>query len=199
MPTDKQKTYLDRANRAHRALLKEKKEHGYISDGAGKRYLVCVYYVLGGAPEEAAEFIEWFEDEFSDDIGEPAFNLFAALAYHRTANTKKARQYLLDTMLSNIYLLPFLYAEPLEKQDMWHFSNRDEPDYLREIEEFLEEPTDEERVWFKAEFTSELFTKIRDRYVQTFHALQHTDDVKRRGRILDEWYRHASSVRTDET
>jgi len=194
VPTDKQKSYRARANRARRELLKEKQEHGWISDGSGKRYRACVYFVLGGAPEKAAEFVEWYETEFPDDMGEPAFNLFAALAYHRTGNTEKARQYLLDAMLSNIYLLPFLYAEPLTKQDMWHFSNWQSPDYLREIEEFLDEPTDEERTWFKAQFESDLFTKVRDKYVETYRALQHTRDVEQRRKLLDDWSDYASSV-----
>lgn len=111
----------------------------------------------------------------------------------------KARQYLLDTMLSNIYLLPFLYSEPLSKQDVWHASNREDPDYLREIEEFLDEPTDEERAWFKAQFESELFTKIRDKYVETFRALEHTRDVEQRSKLLDDWSDYATSVRATLT
>lgn len=78
MLTDEQKKYRDRANRARRELLKEKEKFGAISDGSGKRYRVCVYFVLSGAPEKAVEFMDWFEKEFPDDVGEPAFLLYAA-------------------------------------------------------------------------------------------------------------------------
>ena len=71
MLIDEQKKYRDRANRARRELLKEKEKFGAISDGSGKRYRVCVYFVLSGAPEKAAEFLDWFEKEFPDDVGEP--------------------------------------------------------------------------------------------------------------------------------
>lgn len=83
MLIDEQKKYRDRANRARRELLKEKEKFGAISDGSGKRYRVCVYFVLSGAPEKAVEFMDWFEKEFPDDVGEPAFLLYAALAYYR--------------------------------------------------------------------------------------------------------------------
>ena len=61
MLTDEQKRYRNRANRARRELFKEKEKFGAISDGSGKRYRVCVYFVLSNAPEKATEFMEWFE------------------------------------------------------------------------------------------------------------------------------------------
>ncbi|MFE8073453.1 hypothetical protein QQM79_20540 [Marinobacteraceae bacterium S3BR75-40.1] len=194
MLTAEQKKYRDRANRARRGLLKEKEKFGMISDGSGKRYQAAVYFVLSGAVDKAIDFIEWFESEFPDDVGEPAFFLYATIAYYRAGNIEKAREYLLKTMLSNIYLLPYLFSKPLPKQDFWHSSNRVQPDYLWEIEEFLDEPKDEEIDWFREQFEGEDLTKIRKKYVDTFHALQHVSEIEKRGQILDEWYEYESSI-----
>jgi hypothetical protein len=196
--TDEQKRYRDRANRARRELLKEKEKFGAISDGSGKRYRVCVYFILSGAPEKAAEFMEWFEHEFPDDIGEPAFLLYATLAYYRVGSLEKARSYLLDAMLSNIYMLPFLFSRPLPKQDMWHSSTWAMPDYIEEIEEFLDEPTSQEVEWVRALFEGELFTNIRKKHIETFRALQHTSGFDARSRILSEWRDYVSSRRANE-
>jgi len=196
--TDKQKKYRDRANRARRELFKEKEKFGAISDGSGKRYRVCVYFVLSGAPEKAADFLGWFEPEFADDIGEPAFLLYAALASYRVGSLEKARSYLLDAMLSNIYMLPYLFSRPIPRQDMWHSSNWVQPDYIDEIEEFLEEPTSQEREWIEEQFDSELFTKVREKYVATFRALQHASDFDTRSRILKEWRDYAASCGANE-
>jgi len=196
--TDQQKKYRDRANRARRELFKEKEKFGAISDGSGKRYRVCVYFVLSGAPEKAADFLEWFEKEFADDVGEPAFLLYAALAYYRIGSLGKARRFLLDAMLSNIYLLPYLFSRPLPKQDMWHSSNWAQPDYIGEIEELLEEPTSQEREWFKEQFEDKLFTNVRNKYIETFRVLQHADDFDTRSSILNEWREYASSWRANE-
>lgn len=195
MLNDEQRMYRDRANRARRALFKEKEKFGSISDGSGKRYRVCVYFVLCGAPEKATEFLEWFEQEFADDAGEPVFFLYAALAHHRAGSPGKARRYLLDAMVSNIYLLPYLFSRPLPRQDMWHSSNWALPDYIEEIEELLEEPTSQERQWLKAQYEDEVFTNMRNKYIETFRALQHARDFDTRSNILDEWREYASCIR----
>jgi len=196
--TDEQKRYRDRANRARRELFKEKEKFGTISDGSGKRYRVCINFILSGAPEKAAEFMGWFEQEFSDDVGEPAFLLYAALAYYRMEALGKAKSYLLDAMLRNIYLLPYLFARPLPKQDMWHSSNWAQTDYIEVIEEFLDEPTIQEREWIRMQFQGELFTDIREKYIETFRALQHTRELDVRTRILEDWRVYLSSRRENE-
>jgi hypothetical protein len=81
MKADERKKFREHANRARRGLLSEKKKYGYINDGSGKRYRVGVFYVLSGDLEKALEFYLWFEQEFPDDIGEPIFDLYWALAY----------------------------------------------------------------------------------------------------------------------
>ncbi|MBS99081.1 MAG: hypothetical protein CMI01_10440 [Oceanospirillaceae bacterium] len=198
MLSDRQKKYRDRANRARRELLKEQEKFRAISDGSGKRYRVCVDFVLSGAPEKAVEFLNWFETEFPDDVGEPAFLLYAALAYYRVGALGKAQGYLLDTMLSNIYLLPYLFSRPIPKQDMWHSSNWAQPDYIENIKELLEGPTSQERQWFQERFEDERFTSIRSKYIETFHALQHVKDLDSRGRILKGWRDYVSSSRANE-
>ncbi|GED23814.1 tetratricopeptide repeat protein [Halomonas halmophila] len=182
-----QKRCRDRANRARRALLKEKETYGQISDGSGKRYLVGVDYLLSGAPEKAVEFMEWFEQEFPDDVGEPVFWLYAALTYYRMGSLAKARRYLLEAMLSNIYLLPFVYSRPLPRQDMWHSSGWQDPEYVTDMAEFLDEPTPREQAWIREQFEGERFTEIRNTYIATFHALRHAESHDTHLRLLHEW------------
>lgn len=188
MLTAEQEKYRDRANRARRELFKEKETFGAARDGSGKCYRVCVYYVMSGAPEKAVEFLQWFSEEFPDDIGEPVFLLHSALAYRRTGQQQPATRYLVDAMLSNIYLLPYLYGEPLARQDIWHSSNWADPTYIAQVDDLLETPTDEERMWFQSMFESELFTALRNYYIETFHALLDTCDVEQRQQLLEQWH-----------
>ena len=198
MLTDQQKKSRDRANRSKRALLKEQKDFGFISDGSGKRYRVNVDYIFCGEVQKAGEFIRWFEEQFPDDVGEPVFLLYSAITYFRLQERQKARSYLLDAMLSNVYLLPTLFSKPIPKLDMWHSSNWEAPEYVQEIQEYLSEPSSEERAWFKEEFEGQLFTKIREKYIATYRALQGEREVKVRGRILDDWRSYESVVRANE-
>lgn len=188
MSTTEQKKFRDRANRASRGLLKEKEDYGYINDGSGKRYRAAIYYVLAGENDKALEFYSWFEDEFPDDIGEPVFDLYWALAENRAGHEKEASYRLLIAMISNIYMLPYVFEEPANILDIWHHSNRAAPDYLYEIEELLDEPSEEERQWMKTKFMSQPFVDLRNGYVDTYHALKNENDFQKRGEILKKWY-----------
>lgn len=50
------------------------------------------------------------------------------------------------TMLSNIYLIPYLLGEKIERGAMWHSSNWEEPTYMVDIpERVLDAITDEDK------------------------------------------------------
>ncbi|GAB6060834.1 tetratricopeptide repeat protein [Desulfonatronum parangueonense] len=187
MKAEEKKKIREHANRARRSLLNEKKKYGYINDGSGKRYRVGVFYVLSGDLEKALEFYSWFEQEFPDDIGEPIFDLYWALAYYRSGNIEKARTRLQSAMIQNIYMLPYLFHEPVELQEIWHSSNLKQPEYLLEVEEFLDEPTVDERKWMKNEFFSKSFEELRTGYIATYKALFGERDIGKRRKILDDW------------
>lgn len=187
MTLEEKKRFRDRANRARRDLLKEKEQQGYINDGSGKRYRVAVFYVIAGANEKALDFYSWFESEFPDDIGEPIFDLYWALAEFRAGHEEQARHRLQIAMLSNLYMLPFLFQEPIEELDIWHSSNRDQQDYLWEVEEYLDEPTAEEREWFRKEYNSQPYEALRHEYVETCHELKYEHDFLKRSAILNKW------------
>ncbi len=188
--TEKKK-FRERANRARRGLLNEKKKYGSINDGSGKRYRAGVFYLLSGDVEKALEFYSWYEQEFSNDGGEPIFNLYWALAHYRAGNIDEARVNLQSAMLENIYMLPLVFGEPMKTLEIWHPSNFNEPEYLFEVEEFLDEPTIEERKWMKEEFRSKRFKDLRNGYIETYKALSNERDFEKRGKILDDWHQYA--------
>jgi len=192
MTPEEKKKLRDRANRARRDLLKEKEQHGYINDGSGKRYRAAVYYALAGENQKALDFYSWFEIEFSDDIGEPIFDLYRALVEFRAGNKQEASYRLQIAMLGNLYMLPFIFQQPIARLDIWHSSNRDYPDYILEVEEFLEEPTPEEREWIRMEYNSAPFSSLREEYVNVYHKLNHEHDFQKRGEIIDSWRRFSS-------
>jgi len=128
------KNFRDRAVRAVRGLEKERSSFGYINDGSGKRYRAGVFFLLAGDLKRANETFDWFYEEFPDDIGEPVFHLYSSLAAHRQGDLVKARMRLLDTMLSNIFMLPHLVGQRLNAPDIWCQSNRHQESYLLEVE-----------------------------------------------------------------
>lgn len=188
------KKYRERANRAWRDLRKEKETHGWIDDSSGKCYRAPVYYVLSGDPEKALEVYRWVERELPDDMGEPAFDLYWAVAAYRAGEAEEARHRLQYAMIHNLYMLPYLFGEPWEKLEIWHGSNRERPEYLADIQELLEEPTGQEREWMRQEFYSEPFTRLRESYVEHYGKLLGEHDIERRREILSRWGREAEQL-----
>jgi len=81
---------------------KEKKIHGYVRDGSGKRYVLFWFYLVLNDLKKSYEYIKWYEKEFPDDIGEPAQKLCWAITLYRLNNIDKAKFMLADLMFSNL-------------------------------------------------------------------------------------------------
>jgi hypothetical protein len=189
MSGDDQREVRSRLRRCERALQKEKKEHGYYRDGAGKRYLIGPHYMLLGDDEGALAAFEWFEKEFSDDVGEPGHLLCWSLALYRAGNEVGAAKKLRQTMLSNLYLVPHLLGSPVDQLDIWHGSNYAEPSYVEHIHEpYLRLWTDAEREWASGLYHSPGFRSVRERYIEISRLLDTTPPGPERSRLVEEMY-----------
>ena len=113
----------ERITRYERALRNESEKFGSIDDGYGKRYLLGPLYLLSGDLAGAVKSFAWFERACPDDIGEPLHSLCWTLALFRSGNAAGAFRKLLQTMLSNLYLIPHLLGLEQNKLDIWHPSN----------------------------------------------------------------------------
>ncbi len=193
MSTDKQKRYRDRANRNRRELRKEQEKFGTISDGGGKRYLAGIYFVLAGELDKAWEYFSWFESEFPGDVGEPVFLLCWALAAHKSGTEEEARYRFQVAMLSNLYMIPNLVGKPIREIDMWHSSNRDQEDYLFEVEDWLADIPSETLSWLNTEYEMKGARRLRSEYIKTYHALKTAKEFDERQRLLQGWYKYAEA------
>lgn len=187
MTAEEKKKLLARASRAARELAKEQATYGSISDGAGRRYRVGVYYLQAGALEKAGQAFDWYAQTFPDDCGEPVFLLYGALAAHRLGQIDKAHTWLLRSLLSNIYLLPWLAGHDPQALPLWHASNWQERDYLQDVAEFLHEPTADERDWIASALQSTPFKTLYEGHVATYTALDGLRDFQQRAAVLDRW------------
>ena len=112
------------------ALLKEKKQFGYVNDGGGKRYLLFSLYLVLNNLEQAQYYLWWYENEFSDDVGEPIQLMCWAVVLKRLGKNAEARKKLAETMLSNLYIIPKVLGKEIAAYDFWHSSNNADIDYF---------------------------------------------------------------------
>ncbi len=170
-----------------RKLQKEKGEHGFYRDGAGKRYLIGPDYMLLGDNEGALAAFQWFEQEFADDAGEPGHLLCWSLALHRAGNEVGAAKKLRQTMLSNLYLVPHMLGSPIVELDIWHSSSDAQPDYIECVPEaYLQLWTEAEQEWASGLYRSPGFQSVRERYIEISKALDTTRPGPERNRLVEE-------------
>lgn len=162
-----------------------KREHGFIDDGGGIRYYLFHLYFLLGDNRRSSEFFRWYEKEFPEDVGEPIQLLCWALILHRMG--KNADHQLADTMLSNIYLLPHILGNEINREDMWHFSNYNEPDFIKYMPgRVLEAITKDDLAWIRDTYNSESFQKVLKRHIAINKELQTTPVGEKRSALVRE-------------
>jgi len=187
MPSTEKQKIRSRLRSYERKLQKEKKEHGFYRDGAGKRYQVGPHYMLLDDNEGALGAFRWFEKEFPDDSGEPGHHLCWSLALYRSGNEIGAAKKLRQTMLSNLYLVPHLLGSPIAELDIWHGSSDAEPSHAEYVPEaYLQLWTDAERKWAAHLYESPGFTSVRARYIEISRVLNTTPPGPERSRLVEE-------------
>ena len=107
----------NRITRIRSQMSAFKREYGFIDDGRGDRYYLFHLYLLLGDNRRTSEFLRWYEKEFPDGSGEP-FQLLSWTLLLNRQKKEKADYLLARTMLSNIYLIPHIIGEPIDRVDM---------------------------------------------------------------------------------
>jgi len=185
-PTDPKKIKALIA-RYQRELRNEAKKFGSIHDGYGKRYLLGPLYLLLGDLPGALQSFEWFERAFPSDMGEPLHYLCWTLALYRSGNLAGASRKLLQTALSNLYLVPYLLSGKPSKLNVWHRTNVAEKEYLQEIPGEIWALWDTPAMqWTKEEFESPEFCRICSRYIEICEELEDLRPGPRRSQLVVE-------------
>ena len=186
-PTDP-KRIRERIRRYERALKRELEE-GYGGDGYGKRYLLGPLYMLMGDVAGALASFDWYEDAYPDDGGEPYQYLTWALALLRGGRRQEAFNKLYQTMLENLYLVPFLLGRNLRQLDIWHGSNFEWIEYAVEVpRELLNLWDDAALQWAREVSEHPVVVEKVARYVAIHRELKSEPPGLRRTALVHESY-----------
>ena len=159
--------------RYEKAFQKEQQRYGAIDDGAGKRYLLGILYLLKGDLEGSLRSFTWVEQTFPDDVGEPGQYLCWTLALYQAGHVKAATQKLLHTMLMNLSLLPSLLGIDQPHLDIWQGSSDTSPAYVHALPQEVFQLWDQTALtWAADTYQSERFQQIRTRYIEIYTQLK---------------------------
>jgi len=143
--------------------------------------------MLLGDVEGAVKSYQRFEENCPDDTGEPFQYLCWALALYKSGKENEAAKKLFQTMLANLYLIPYLLGEEQEEYDIWHGSNLEAKEYLDYAPIEIFGLWDEgDRAWARNAYHSERFKKHRERYIEIYHQLKTEPVGQKRSQLVKE-------------
>ncbi len=184
---DTEQKVRQRISRYRSSLNKEKRDHGFISDGAGKRYLLFSLYFLLGDPRKAEEYFHWYESEFPDDVGEPFQLLCWSLDLLRMGEEAQAKHKLAQAMLSNLYMIPSILGRHIDKYDMWHASSDQNIEHVQYLPlQVREEIRLSEIEWLTELYDSFEFKRVRQRHISIYRELLHQKNIENRRKLIEE-------------
>ena len=184
-PTDPNRI-RERIRRYERAL-KTELEEGYGGDGYGKRYLLGPLYMLMGDVDGALASFDWYEGAYPDDGGDPHQYLTWALALFCGGRRQEAFNKLYQTMLENLYLVPFLLGRSPQRLDIWHGSNLAWIEYAVEVpQELLNLWDDVALQWAREVSEHPAVVERVGRYVAIHRALKSERLGPRRSALVEE-------------
>ncbi len=173
-----------------RALRKEYETYGDYGDGYGKRYLLGPLYLLMDDLEGALKSYAWFEQNFPDDSDYPMNALCWSLALYRSGDLGAAKRKLRETMLLNLYLIPYLLGIEQAEIDMWHGTNLAWKEHLETIPpEIFSLWDDNARQWVRDTYLADDMRRVRERYIEIHRQLQDETEYKKRVQLVDEAFK----------
>lgn len=114
--TEKQIEKIKKKIRKHRAFLRaEKRKLGWYDDSYGKRYIIGMLYIQIEDYKSALRYFNWFDKEFSDDVGFPDFLLTWCLSLFKSNKLKEAEIKAIEVSFSNTYLIPLLLRKKIKE------------------------------------------------------------------------------------
>jgi len=170
-----------------RGFQKELDTVGMISDLHGKRYVLFRLYFLLNEPEDSADYFEWFEEQFPNDMGEPIMYLCWAVMLRRMNRIEEAKRKLVLLMLSNIYFIPLLLDDnSVTREAMWHGSNRAEMDYFEELpNDIIQKLSLADLEWIEAQYLTAEFKRIRKTHIAIYKGLLREKDMSKRSTLAE--------------
>ena len=186
-----QKKIRDRIKRYERAF-----GDPHHDDGAGKRFLLGPLYIILEDAEGAMRHYVWYKNAFPDDIAEPMNHLCWTLTLLRSGDSSGDHVKFIETVFSNLYLIPVLNGERPNPYGFQHQSNWEDLSYIIDgpIHEIFPCISSEERSWLLASWQENDIQERILRFIDIQNKLTHLKPGAERSRLVREKFLIAQPV-----
>jgi len=143
-----------------------------------------------GNVQETLDHYKWYQNTYPDDSGYALNFLCWATALYGHGDFEEAEKKVINTMLSNIFFIPYILGREIPSLDSWEDRYYNE---LMEIEyfphEILNYITNTEMEWLKALHNSPKITTIRKKYINIDDQLEILPRGKKRTKLCYELFK----------
>lgn len=190
--TEKQEQRIrDNIKKIRSTLAAEKRFHkGYFDDSRGLRYVSPGLYLKIKDYKGAARYFNWFDKNFSRDMGYGTFWFEYAISSFKNKKIKMAERKILESFMSNDYLIDQFLGHPLKDRINNFYSdyNRETATehfpYLKEDPEFAEFSD-----WLRGFIETPVFLNISKEFINIAIKLK-TETVETKRSALVDRTRH---------
>ena len=184
--TEKQIEEIRTKIRSNRARLRaEQKKYGACRDGEGKRYYIAELYAKIGDFRGALRYLNWFEEEFPQDIGDPLFHFIWTVALVENDRTEEAKKKAYTTAFSNTYLFDLLLDRPVEQMDKSELISFESLEFAEEIKgTCIKYGTERFFSWLKAFTESDEYRDNMNAFINLSKQIKHTEQGEERRALL---------------
>lgn len=102
-------------------------------DNLGARFYVPLFHMQAGDNEEAAAYFRWYEEHYPADQPQPALLFGWACSLSLDGDDQHARRKYRAAFLSNIYIAPRILGLRGPREDIYHPTERDEPQFAHDF------------------------------------------------------------------
>jgi len=160
---------------------------GHYHDGQGLRYLPPEQNLKIQDYSGALRYFNWFNKNFPDDCGYPIFLLEWTITLFKTKRIKQAENKLIETFISNTYIIDKFLNKDFKNFDKtessnWEFESLTEGlPYSNKQNELIDFTS-----WLEKFILTDKFLVPTNRYIQISILLKKELDFEKRSNLIDQ-------------
>ncbi len=169
MMTPSEKLHLENEiKRVQDMFETEMHQLGYIEDIEELRYLPSAVYLKLQDYQHGLEYNQWVAENFVDDCEPPDFLFEWSVFLFMNGKIKEAEVKLLETFLSNTYVIDKFFGRPITPIDKTEYSEFEHVEFVEKFKYSFDQDDLAPFVkWFTEFEQSEMFRSVAKRFVKS--------------------------------
>lgn len=168
-------------------LAAEKRKYGGFDDSRGQRYAPPGLYIQIEDYAGGLRYLQWFQENFPDDVGYPDFLFEWTLILFKAGKTPAAEKKALETFCANTYLFDKFFGLPIIPIAKQEWSNLCQPSFTDHFKyNNTHSGLADFAQWLAGVIAAERFQTFSSKYIDIYKKLKGENDQELRQQLIRE-------------